>query len=77
MSSQSITEELIAELAAFDFQKFKEQADYSIKQSTIEYRMAKYAALNVDFVETVNELHLYTNAIYDAIVWGKKTASKV
>lgn len=66
-----ITEEYIADQLAIELDKIAQQADESTRNSSIEYRMAKYAALNVDFIDTVEELRLYTNAIYNAVMWGK------
>lgn len=64
-------EALIAELEAFDLQKLAEQTGKISKYKTIEYRMAKYAALNVDFLETEEEFRLYADAIYNAVTWGQ------
>ncbi|MCC8187517.1 MAG: hypothetical protein LIP08_08410 [Bacteroides sp.] len=37
---------------------------------------ARRAALRVDFIQTVDELRLYTCAIYSAMLWGKHTSSR-
>lgn len=34
------------------------------------WEIARNAAFRVDFVTTGRELHLYTSAIYSAIMWG-------
>ncbi|MCD7898888.1 MAG: hypothetical protein LUH22_03170 [Bacteroides sp.] len=34
---------------------------------------ARRAALEVDFIETGSEIIFYTNALYDAMLWGKET----
>ncbi|NDV84885.1 hypothetical protein [Bacteroides sp. 51] len=71
INEEIITEELIAQLQAEELQKI-EQETYGIsREASIEYRMAKYAALNVDFIETAEEMRLYTDAIYGAICWGQ------
>lgn len=36
------------------------------------YDEAMCAALRVEFLETKEELNLYANAIYTAMMWGKK-----
>lgn len=34
------------------------------------WEIARNAAFRVDFVTTGRELHLYTSAIYSAMMWG-------
>lgn len=34
---------------------------------------ARCASLRVEFIETKEELFLYASAIYEAMIWGKKT----
>ncbi|MCD8080308.1 MAG: hypothetical protein LUF04_07835 [Bacteroides sp.] len=37
---------------------------------------ARQAALRVDFIQTVDELRLYTCALYTAMLWGKHTSDR-
>jgi len=71
ITEENITDELISQLEADEMQRIQCETDGLDKETSIEYRMAKYAALNVDFIETAEELRLYTDAIYNAVVWGK------
>lgn len=38
----------------------------------LDYSRAAKLALKVDFITTGRELYLYTNAIYDAMRWGRE-----
>lgn len=38
----------------------------------LDYNRAAKLALKVDFITTGRELYLYTNAIYDAMRWGRE-----
>lgn len=71
LTEENITEELIAQLQAEELQKLEQEALGISREASIEYRMAKYAALNVGFIETAEEMRLYTDAIYNAIRWGQ------
>lgn len=77
MKTMIITDELLeqaieAELQALQLDKIAPVPEPKSKESSIEYRMSKYAALGVDFLDTAEELRLYTEAIYNAVMWGKK-----
>lgn len=77
MKTIIITDELLeeainAELQALQLEKIAPEPEPKSKESSIEYRMSKYVALRVDFLDTAEELRLYTEAIYNAVIWGQK-----
>lgn len=68
---ENITEALIAQLQAEELQKIANETSGIHPETSPVYRMAKRAALRVDFIETVQELRLYTDALCRAISWGQ------
>lgn len=48
----------------------KNRYDLDMNDNEEVWTIARKAALRVDFITNGRELHLYTKAIYSAIMWG-------
>lgn len=48
-----------------------EQEAGNIKITSPEYQEARKAALQVSFIETIEEFRLYTKAVYEALIWAR------